>query len=364
MYIINAHYYIIIVIIIIYTYMPIFHKPLQCYLHSKLKQVDVVLCGNTKDPLDIKTFREMYVKTFQPVILRSSGDNGGTSTHLERWNFSMLSQHLQNVNIVTQGNVRDYESRLDLVQKKDDDCSEDKQRVISFEEFLRVGASSPKAKLYAINVPLPISLKRDINRYENLFGKHWSFGDYDSSTGRKTYEELLFIGRKASRTGFHQDYPTVLTLLQIAVGTKLLLLFPPDAKILPEDESLFGPWSCFSAKQLRLGTFANKINAYNGCVALLNPGDTLVIPPDWWHAAVNLTDSIAISKGMLNGMNIQMAFEEWKRDAKKQRSENRDFPRLMRALKKQKKKRNTEDDIADAATIERISAEMTCVNPT
>ncbi len=331
--------------------------------------MDVVL-SNTKDPLDIKTFREMYVKTFQPVILRlSSGDGESTSIlpASQRWNFSMLSQHLQNVNIVTQGNVRDYESRLDIVHKDgddNDDCSKDKQRVISFEEVLRVGASSPKAKLYAINVPLPISLKRDVNRYENLFGKHWSFGDYDSSTGRKTDEELLFIGRKASRTGFHQDYPTVLTLLQIAVGTKLLLLFPPHTKILPEDESLFGPWSFFSAKQLRLGTIASKINAYNGCVALLNPGDTLVIPPDWWHAAVNLTDSIAISKGMLNGMNIQMAFEEWKRDAKKQRSENRDFPRLMRALKKQKKKRNTEDDIADAATIERISAEMTCVNPT
>ncbi len=202
---------------IIYSH-SIFYKPLQCYLHTQLKQVDVVLC-NTKDPLDIKTFREMYVKTFQPVILRSSGDGGSsTSTCLEHWNFSMLSQHLQNVNIVTQGNVRDSESRLDLVHKDDinDDCSGDKQRVISFEEFLRVGASSPKAKLYAFNVPLPISLKRDVNRYENLFGKYWSFGDYDSSTGRKTNEELLFIGRKASRTG----YPTVLTLLQIAVGTK------------------------------------------------------------------------------------------------------------------------------------------------
>ncbi len=57
---------------------------------------------------------------------------------------------------------------------------------------------------------------------------------------------------------------------------------------------------------------------------------------------------------MLNGMNIQMAFEEWKHDPKKQRSENRDFTRLMRALKKQKK-RHTD---ADAGTIERISAEM------
>ncbi len=292
----------------------------------------------------------------------SSGDGESTSTlpasaAAQPWNFSMLSQHLRNVNIVTQGNVRDYESRLDLVHKaydNDKEYSGDKQRVISFEEFLRVGASSPKAKLYAINVPLPISLKCDINRYENLLGNHWSFGDYDSSTGRKTDEELLFIGRKGSRTGFHQDYPTVLTLLQIAVGNKLLLLFPPHAKILPEDESLFGPWRCFSAKHLRLGTIASKVNAYNGCVALLSPGDTLVIPPDWWHAAVNLTDSIAISKGMLNGMNIQMAFEEWKRDPKKQRSENRDFPRLMRALKKQKK-RHTD---ADADTIEKISAEM------
>ncbi len=328
--------------------------------------MNVVLCNTKDQPLNIETFREMYVKTFQPVILHSSGDGSSTST--AHWSFSMLSQHLQNVNIVTQGNVRDYESRLDLVHRGDDDNDDNsdgyKQRVISFEEFLRVGASSPKAKLYAINVPLPASLKRDVNRYENLFGKHWSFGDYDSSTGRKTNEELLFIGRKGSRTGFHQDYPTVLTLLQLAVGTKLLLLFPPHAKILPEDESLFGSWRCFSAKQLRLETIASKVNAYNGCVALLGPGDTLVIPPDWWHAAVNFTDSIAISKGMLNGMNIQMAFEEWKRDAKRQRSENRDFPRLMRALKKQKKKRNTEDDIADAATIERISAEMTCVNPT
>ncbi len=323
--------------------------------------MDVVLCNTKDQPLNIETFREMYVKTFQPVILRSSGDGGNdTSTRREHWNFSMLSQHLQNVNIVTQGNVRDYESRLDLVHRGDDDNHYDdnsdgnKQRVISFEEFLRVGASSPKAKLYAINVPLPASLKRDVNRYENLFGKHWSFGDYDSSTGRKTNEELLFIGRKGSRTGFHQDYPTVLTLLQIAVGTKLLLLFPPHAKMLPEDESLFGSWRCFSAKQLRLETIASKINAYNGCVALLGPGDTLVIPPDWWHAAVNFTDSIAISKGMLNGMNIQMAFEEWKRDPKRQQSENRDFPRLMRALKKQKKQ-NTD---ADAETIEKISAEM------
>ncbi len=116
----------------------------------------------------------------------------------------------------------------------------------------------------------------------------------------------------------------MLTLLQIAVGFKVLLLFPPHTTAqLP-----------YLDLEIRL-----RFHLVGG----------------------GMLDSIAISQGILNAMNIQLAFEEWKHDAKKQRSENRDFPRLMRALKKQKQ-RHTNDDVDvddNKTTIERISAEMT-----
>ncbi len=61
------------------------------------------------------------------------------------------------------------------------------------------------------------------------------------------------------------------------IGHLVTMIHPLDEELL----FIGRAWRCFSAKQLRLGTIASKVNAYNGCVALLGPGDTLVIPSDW-----------------------------------------------------------------------------------
>ncbi len=55
------------------------------------------------------------------------------------------------------------------------------------------------------------------------------------------------------------------------------------------------------------------------------------------------TDCVAISKGVVNGSNIELVYDDWKRDANRLLHEHRDFPKLMRALKKKTKKLSLED---------------------
>ncbi len=280
-------------------------------------------------------------------------------TPFQSWTFEKLRKFVSDASAVMQGNLRERHNRLDLVDDEEQG-TETQGRVISFDDFLRNGASSPEGKLYAVNIPVPSQLKKEVPRYEHLFGDHWADGDFDpKSPHQKPDEEVLFVGRRGSRTAFHQDFPTVLALLPVAVGRKALILFPPQP---PTDQlsevaataikTILAPWKCISAKQLKSTAFVDAVNSVNGVVAILDAGDTLHIPPYWWHAAINLTDCVAISKGVVNGSNIELAYDDWKRDPNRLLREHRDFPKLIRALKK-KMKKLSRDDCEKISMIER-----------
>jgi hypothetical protein len=108
----------------------------------------------------------------------------------------------------------------------------------------------------------------------------------------------LYAGPVGTSTAFHQDIFSTHTWLAQLRGEKLWRLCPPGTDLTDPE------------------TFNNS-QFYQ---VLLEPGDLIYLPPDWWHEVRNTTSTLAVSGNFCSFVCAEKALAE----AKNSRSPHRD----------------------------------------
>ncbi len=111
----------------------------------------------------------------------------------------------------------------------------------------------------------------------------------------------LFIGNKDTSVGLHKDPTNGSAWLGMIRGRKQIVLFTPD-----QQEFLYdGKVDVFNPDLEKFPLYINT----NPVEVILERGEILYIPINWWHHVRNLEDSIALGSLLLNEWNSELFFK-------------------------------------------------------
>jgi hypothetical protein len=113
---------------------------------------------------------------------------------------------------------------------------------------------------------------------------------------RRAFVRIGFFGPKGSISRLHQDFlHTHGTFTQI-VGRKRFVLFSPE-----DSAFLYGGEFDLDAPDFEQRPLLGRATAFE-CV--LEPGEMLFLPGQWWHYVVGLDNSISVSYSFFNRSNF------------------------------------------------------------
>lgn len=111
----------------------------------------------------------------------------------------------------------------------------------------------------------------------------------------------LFIGHKDTSIGLHKDPNNGSAWLGMIKGRKQIVLFTPD-----QEEFLYsGKVNVFNPNLEKFPLYAKT----NSIEIILEAGEILYIPPNWWHHVRNLENTIAVGSLLLNELNSELFFK-------------------------------------------------------
>ncbi|MDM9583642.1 MULTISPECIES: cupin-like domain-containing protein [unclassified Nostoc] len=111
----------------------------------------------------------------------------------------------------------------------------------------------------------------------------------------------LFIGHKDTSIGLHKDPNNGSAWLGMIRGRKQIVLFTPD-----QEELLYsGKVNVFNPNLDKFPLYAKT----NSVEVILEAGEILYIPPNWWHHVRNLENTIAVGSLLLNEWNSELFFQ-------------------------------------------------------
>lgn len=110
---------------------------------------------------------------------------------------------------------------------------------------------------------------------------------------------VALIGGPGTYCGLHTDTCNIHSYIWLLSGKKVYYLFPPESnpnQVFGHGESL----PLIIEKEMK-----EQIEALGGMALIVNQGDIIFIPAGWWHAATNVTDTIAWGDSIINFSNIK-----------------------------------------------------------
>ncbi len=119
----------------------------------------------------------------------------------------------------------------------------------------------------------------------------------------------LYIGPKGTTTNLHQDFSYTHGCLTQIVGKKKVVLFSPE----DSDKLYYGDFEV-SDPDFEKNPLLNKTTAYEG---VLEPGDLIFIPAQWWHYTEIIEKSITLSYNFFNEYNVRDYLSDIFRDTSK-----------------------------------------------
>eukprot|EP00817_Percolomonadidae_sp_ATCC50343_P001915 CAMPEP_0117419312 /NCGR_PEP_ID=MMETSP0758-20121206/907_1 /TAXON_ID=63605 /ORGANISM="Percolomonas cosmopolitus, Strain AE-1 (ATCC 50343)" /LENGTH=257 /DNA_ID=CAMNT_0005200317 /DNA_START=739 /DNA_END=1509 /DNA_ORIENTATION=- len=136
----------------------------------------------------------------------------------------------------------------------------------------------------------------------------------------------LCIGPKRSGTEFHTDPYQTSAWNAVVVGAKRWALYPkdglpPSMRKKKRNAKPYQPQhNCSSSEPI--DWFAD--NYYKVCNAGYPPyeviqkaGEIIYVPSGWWHAVLNVSNTVAVTQNIVNSANLPVCFQEvWDHDRK------------------------------------------------
>lgn len=118
---------------------------------------------------------------------------------------------------------------------------------------------------------------------------------------RKKYYDnacAILIGQKDTSIGLHYDSEHDTAWVAVISGSKQVVLLSPD-----QEKYLYdGHVDCFNPDLEKFPLYANA----KPVECILNQGEIIHIPPDWWHQIKNLEDTITLITNTINEWNYEL----------------------------------------------------------
>eukprot|EP00916_Digyalum_oweni_P024201 GHVL01040020.1.p1 GENE.GHVL01040020.1~~GHVL01040020.1.p1 ORF type:complete len:396 (-),score=80.29 GHVL01040020.1:292-1479(-) len=131
----------------------------------------------------------------------------------------------------------------------------------------------------------------------------------------------FLIGPKRSGTTVHQDPLGTSAWNTLIKGHKRWILFPPEVpKAIVKGRGLISKDEDDEAIMyfdFILKRIFEKYPTTPFLEGIQYPGTTIFIPPKWWHAVLNLDDTVAVTQNFVSYSNFDLAWTETRRSRKK-----------------------------------------------
>lgn len=126
----------------------------------------------------------------------------------------------------------------------------------------------------------------------------------------KNQEASFWLSSKGANTPCHYDTYGCNIVVQVK-GRKQWLLFPPQTKLTPvrvpyEESSVYCAENFYSPKSL--DTFS--VSRKNAFECILDEGDVLIVPRNWWHYVESLETSLSVNMWIPLKIDVDAQIEE------------------------------------------------------
>lgn len=223
------------------------------------------------------TFFDNFIWPSKPVVLKGLSKDW---THAGLWTPEFLQQRLNNKTMPVTCSDGNYDYHRDL----DDWIDRSHEKIMAFDDIVA-----------QINSPTGSHQKWYVNQKSMAEQFPELAGDY--SVPHLIEPEFLlstnlWFGSQGNKSALHYDQPN--NLLVQCYGSKTLILFPPE-----DFENLYPSPRLNHFSRVHVAdpdyTRHPKAKQTSPIKVTLQPGDTLYIPPFWWHEVNSDTNSISVN---------------------------------------------------------------------
>ncbi len=214
--------------------------------------------------IDIKKINE-------PILVKSGCRD---MSAVKKWNKKYLKEKLGNLNF----NIESYKRIEDM------EIMKTKKTDMKFNQFIDICDRSKYGPFYYLAEEDLEDIKFNIDEevYFDIFG-------YIDSVFDNLESNKLFIGSNC-KTGCHIHVSSDFILNQL-VGNKIVYLFDYSEKYVSSRRFFSSSFNFSRENFFRMSHKGKKIYK-----VMLKPGDSLCIPPWWWHATIGIGFSCSITK--------------------------------------------------------------------
>eukprot|EP00930_Biecheleria_cincta_P076625 TRINITY_DN6382_c0_g2_i1.p1 TRINITY_DN6382_c0_g2~~TRINITY_DN6382_c0_g2_i1.p1 ORF type:complete len:554 (+),score=110.90 TRINITY_DN6382_c0_g2_i1:30-1664(+) len=247
-------------------------------------------------------FLEEVAKKAQPIIVE---DCCGDWPAMDRWNIDALEERFR---------------QIAFKVAKDDKGKKLRMKFKYFADYIRHQQDDNPLYLFETNMDDNGYIRPLMDDYEvpDIFPHDWfSLVNQDSRPPFRWF----CIGPKRSGTTVHIDPLGTAAWNAVTHGVKRWVLFEPkeDKRIVKgkdflqkgeDDEAIM----YFDFVLPRIKRAHPDLKVYEG---LQKPGEVIFVPGDWWHAVLNLEDTVAVTQNYCGPDNFDLVWSKTRREREK-----------------------------------------------
>ncbi|KAL3149040.1 hypothetical protein ABBQ32_001885 [Trebouxia sp. C0010 RCD-2024] len=235
--------------------------------------------------LSLEDFKSQYEVPNKPVILQNAMDGWAA---LRRWTPAYLKNAFKGQSIL----AGDYPMSFDNFLAYSQQCCDEMPLYLFDKHF------ASKAPQLAADYKVPKFFDEDLF---SVLGEE----------GRPDYRWLI-MGPPRSGSTFHKDPNATSAWNAVVTGSKKWILYPPH--VLPPGVHASDDGADVACPVSLIEWFLNFYKeTQNGPVqpleGICRAGEVLFVPRGWWHMAMNLEESIAVTQNYVSCANLQQVLD-------------------------------------------------------
>lgn len=239
--------------------------------------------------LSYEEFVREYASVGKPVIITDVVKNWKAST---KWNLDFFRSNYGSVKV----EVQDYNPEGEFTRYTRTYKS---MKIADYIDYMTGEAGDKLLYLTGLCVCNHLALLQDYE--EPIYFNNW-FKKLPLKFIKKYYPDSysILIGPKDTSVGLHYDMRHDTGWISMISGRKQVFLFQPD-----QEKYLYGGRvNCFSPNLEKFPLFAKA----KPVEFILNQGELLHIPPNWWHQLKNIEDTISLVFSTLNEWDYELFY--------------------------------------------------------